>query len=158
MLSWLVDKSADTVKSKQMIVVNTIPHQWVQIYPCPRFLTVYDICNIDRGPPPLPMKSINSLTECTLKENPTFRKPNKSQSSDYKKSFDKCASGSSWPSCALLRWDSSPSFPADISTWQRCWISLFFIWPGPHRSISGTRNSLTGMLVCKCIHYLNSMQ
>lgn len=144
MLSWLVDKSANIVKSKQMIVVNTIPHQWVQIYPCPHFLKVYDIYNTVVESPL--MKSINSLTECTLKENPTFRKPNKSQSSDYKKSFDKCASGSSSPSFALFHWDSLPSLPADISTWQRCWISLFFIWPGPHRSISHAHDCLTGVL------------
>lgn len=58
MLSWLVDKSANIVKSKQMIVVNTIPHQWVQIYPCLRFRKVYDIYNID---PPLPPREINQL-------------------------------------------------------------------------------------------------
>lgn len=144
MLSWLVDKSANIVKSKQMIVVNTIPHQWVQIYPCLRFHKVYDIYNID--PHSRPVKSINSLTECTLKENPTFTMPNKSQSSDYKKSFDKCASGASPPSSTLFHWDSLPSLPADISTWQRCWISLFFIWPGPHRSILQAHNRLTGVL------------
>ena len=142
MLSWLADKSANIVKSKQMIVVNTIPLTWVQIYPCPHFLSVWYPQHTQF---PL-MKSINSLTEYALKENPTFRKPNKSQSSDYKKSFDECALDSSSPSYALFHRESLPSLPADISTWQRCWISLFFIWPGPHRSISHSHNCLTGVL------------
>ena len=62
MLSWLVDKSANIVKSKQMIVVNMIRHRWAQIYPCPHYLKVYDIQNIDRSPPPpAPQHEINQL-------------------------------------------------------------------------------------------------
>lgn len=35
-----------------MIAVNTIPHQWVQTYPCLHFLKVCDIYNIRQRVPP----------------------------------------------------------------------------------------------------------
>lgn len=42
-----------------MIVVNTIPQQRVQLYPCPHFHKVYDIFDADGFP--LPVHEINQL-------------------------------------------------------------------------------------------------
>lgn len=147
MLSWLVDKPANIGKSKQMALVNTIPHEWVQIYPYCTFPQCVWHPPRCRRPTSNAAKSINSLTERALdgKSQPS-PSPTKVSQVIIRKSFDKCAPGPRRPSSAPLRRDSLPSLPADISTWQRCWISLFFIWPGPHGSIRRACSRLTGAL------------
>lgn len=132
MLSWLVDKPADIVKSKQM-VVNARPVANPLVFPA---TPVTAFCTL-RAPvwqnQSMPFKL---STGWEKKARSGLGEPGARHSGDgEKESFDRCAPSRrlpSWASCEMFL----PSLPTDVSTWQGCWISLFFIWPGPRRSIT----------------------
>lgn len=83
-----------------------------------------------------PVKSISSLTECTLKENPTFREPHKSQPRDYKKGFDKCASDRG-PAVLRPLPPRSPAFAPSgrFHLAEMLNLVILYLAPGPRGSI-----------------------